>query len=232
MLENAGPAEAPRPRALALVHNVRACRVLIVGSAPGSLRERQRQQILGDLHESAVAVVERVGFTGATIDLIAGRAKVSRRTFFNYYASKEDAVLGTTAPKMPEQALAAFVNDIEGDQFTRILRLIIEIIRSTYVLGVTADERRRLVDSYPQLRERMAQHVSAAESLTETALSERLKRSGSQAGSAESSRALLMLASTVLRYAHSNDPGALESNDSAAIEAVVSVFRDALEDIS
>lgn len=203
-----------------------------MASAARTLRERQRQQILGDLHESAVAVVGRVGFTGATIDLIVGRARVSRRTFFNYYASKEDAVLGTTAPKMPEQALTAFVNDMEGDQFTRMLRLIVEIIRSTYVLGVTADERRRLVDSYPQLRECIAQHVSAAESLTEIALSERLKRFGPQAGSVESSRALLMLASTVLRYVHSNDPGALESNDSAAIEAVVSVFRNALEGIS
>ena len=201
-------------------------------TASSGLRERHRQQVLVDLHEAAVALVNQVGFADATIDLIADRAGVSRRTFFNYYASKEDAVLGATPPTVPEHALSAFVDDVHADQFTHTVRLIVAIVRSTFVAGTVIEERRGLIDRYPQLRERMAQHVSAAETLTEAALSERLVQSSSQTRSAESSRALLMLAGTVLRYAYTSDPRAFESADSAAIEAAIAVFRNALKEIS
>jgi AcrR family transcriptional regulator len=203
-----------------------------VPTASSGLRERHRQQVLVDLHEAAVALVNQVGFADATIDLIADRAGVSRRTFFNYYASKEDAVLGATPPTVPEHALSAFVDDVHADQFTHTVRLIVAIVRSTFVAGTVIEERRGLIDRYPQLRERMAQHVSAAETLTEAALSERLVQSSSQTRSAESSRALLMLAGTVLRYAYTSDPRAFESADSAAIEAAIAVFRNALKEIS
>lgn len=195
------------------------------------LRERHRQQVLVDLHESAVSLVDEAGFADATIDLIANRAGVSRRTFFNYYASKEDAVLGATPPSVPEHALSAFVDDSDTDPFTRTVRLLVAIVRSTFVSGSVIDERRVLIARYPQLRERMSQHVVAAETLTDVALSEQFARSGTQPRSDESSRALLMLASTVLRYAYLTDPRAFDTADSTAIEAAISVFRNALEEI-
>lgn len=203
-----------------------------MGTPGVGLRERHRQQVLVDLHEAAVSLVDQVGFADATIDLIAGRAGVSRRTFFNYYASKEDAVLGATPPTVPEQALRAFAEDVDSDPFTRTVALIVAIVRSTFVAGTVIEERRGLIARYPQLRERMNQHVVAAETLTEAALSERFVRSGAQPRSAESSRALLMLAGTVLRYAYLTDPRAVESADSAGIAAAISVFRQALQEIS
>ncbi|WP_171055122.1 TetR/AcrR family transcriptional regulator [Mycobacterium sp. DBP42] len=203
-----------------------------MGSTSGGLRARHRQQVLVDLHEAAVLLVGHVGFSDATIDLIADRAGVSRRTFFNYYASKEDAVLGATPPTASDQALSEFADGRHADQFTRTVRLIVAIVRSTFVAGTVIEERRGLIDRYPQLRERMAQHVAAAETLTETALGERLAGSDSQPRSAESSRALLMLAGTVLRYAYATDPHAFESADSIAVETAISVFRNALREIS
>lgn len=204
----------------------------LVGSTSGGRRARHRQQVLVDLHEAAVVLVEQVGFSDATIDLIADRAGVSRRTFFNYYASKEDAVLGATPPTVSDQALSEFADDRHADQFTRTVRLIVAIVRSTFVAGTVIEERRGLIDRYPQLRERMAQHVATAETLTETALGEQLAGSDSQPRSAESSRALLMLAGTVLRYAYATDPHAFESADSTAVETAISVFRNALREIS
>ena len=38
------------------------------------------------------------GLAAATVEAITERAGVSRRTFFNYYPTKEDALLGTTSP--------------------------------------------------------------------------------------------------------------------------------------
>lgn len=203
----------------------------VVDAAGPGLRERRRQQVLEDLHEAAVALVDQVGLADATIDLIAGRAGVSRRTFFNYYASKEDAILGATPPQVPEQELSVFVDDVDAEPFTRTVRLIVAIVRSTFVAGPVIEERRGLIARYPQLRERMAQHVVAAETLTEVALSEQLVRADAQPASTESTRALLMIAGTVLRYAYVSDPRAFESADSAAIEAAISVFGKALREI-
>lgn len=203
----------------------------VVDAAGPGLRERRRQQVLVDLHEAAVALVDQVGLADATIDLIAGRAGVSRRTFFNYYACKEDAILGATPPTVPEQELSVFVDDVDAEPFTRTVRLIVAIVRSTFVAGAVIEERRGLIARYPQLRERMAQHVVAAETLTEVALSERLVRAHAQPASAESTRALLMIAGTVLRYAYISDPRAFESADSAAIETAISVFGKALREI-
>ena len=200
--------------------------------AGSGLRARHRQQVRVDLHEAAVSLVDQVGFADATIDLIASRAGVSRRTFFNSYASKEDAVLGATPPTVPEQALSAFVEDVDADPFTRTVGLIVAIVRSTFVAGTVIEERRGLIARHPQLRERMSQHVVAAETLTEVALSERFAHSDVQPRSAESTRALLMLAGAVLRYAYISDPQAFDSADSAAIEEAISVFRNALREIS
>ena len=202
----------------------------VKAASPG-LREKHRQQVLVDLHEAAVALADRVGLADATIDLIASRAGVSRRTFFNYYASKEDAILGATPPRVPEHELSVFVNDVDAEPFTRTVRLIVAIVRSTFVAGTLIEERRGLIARYPQLRERMAQHVVAAESLTEIALSERLVRADVQPASTESTRALLMIAGAVLRYAYISDPGAFESADSVAIETAISVFGKALKEM-
>jgi AcrR family transcriptional regulator len=75
------------------------------------LRERQRIQTLLDLHHAASAIAIEQGLAAATIDAITSQADVSRRTFFNYYATKEVAVLGTVAPSVPPEALARFHDD-------------------------------------------------------------------------------------------------------------------------
>ncbi|MCV7194346.1 TetR/AcrR family transcriptional regulator [Mycolicibacterium brumae] len=192
------------------------------------LRERRRLEVLRDLNDAAVTLTEKAGFGDATIDLIAERAGVSRRTFFNYYASKEDAVLGVVPPTVSEQVLAVYDSD-DGDRFSRTVRLIVSIIHSTLVDGVAVAQRRALIAQYPQLRERMSQHMAAAEALAETVLGERAAALGAPA---EPPGVLAMLASAVLRHAYSRDPHALESADSPAIEASIAAFRDAIRELA
>lgn len=50
-------------------------------------------ETLKKLHAAAATLVREKGVAATTIDEIAERANVSRRTFFNYYDSKEDAIL-------------------------------------------------------------------------------------------------------------------------------------------
>lgn len=58
------------------------------------LRDRKRQATRKRLERAAIDIVAASGLDALTIDAISERADVSPRTFFNYFDSKEDAILG------------------------------------------------------------------------------------------------------------------------------------------
>ncbi len=70
---------------------------------PGcGLRERKKLQTRLALHRAALGLVDEHGFDAVTTDQIASRAGVSPRTFFNYFPTKESAVLGATQADLDE----------------------------------------------------------------------------------------------------------------------------------
>ena len=73
------------------------------------LRERKKTATRLALHEAALRLVAERGLQDVSIDAIAERADVSARTFFNYFSSKEDAVVGLdpAAPQRLFDALAS-----------------------------------------------------------------------------------------------------------------------------
>ncbi|MGW4471843.1 TetR family transcriptional regulator [Nonomuraea sp. NPDC004354] len=58
-----------------------------------SLAQRKRQLVADELTQAALNLLTRKGFDAVTIDEIVAAAGVSRRTFFRYFASKEDVVV-------------------------------------------------------------------------------------------------------------------------------------------
>jgi len=55
------------------------------------LRERKKAATRRALHEAAVRLAARDGYDHVTVEAIADAAAVSRRTFSNYFSSKEEA---------------------------------------------------------------------------------------------------------------------------------------------
>jgi AcrR family transcriptional regulator len=62
-------------------------------SPEAGLRARKRQQTRDRITEAAMALFLAHGFEATTLDDIAKAADISRRSFFHYFASKEDVVV-------------------------------------------------------------------------------------------------------------------------------------------
>lgn len=61
---------------------------------PETLRERTRRAVHAEITDTALRLFAEQGFDATTVDQIAAAAGISRRSFFHYFGSKEDVVLG------------------------------------------------------------------------------------------------------------------------------------------
>lgn len=92
-----------------------------------TLRTRKKAATRQSLHEAALRLAMERGLDGVTVEDIADEVGVSRRTFSNYFANKEDAVLhadrertrnlvalvdGRPAEEPPWEALRAAVAEL------------------------------------------------------------------------------------------------------------------------
>ena len=187
---------------------------------PPSRRELNRAQSAEAIHTAAVSLVLRHGLAGATVDAIAEQAGVSRRTFFNYFPTKEDAVLATRPPRLSAHDLEAFGSSTD-DTFARVVRLMSAAVRSVFDdLPSFAAKRQHLLKLHPALRERVERHVRDAETLVKEALA--------ASEPAAPSLPLLMIAGTVMRYAFTPAEDGSIDDSAEAIDRAIEQFRAVL----
>ena len=73
-------------------------------SGPAGMRERKKQQTRELISETATTLFLERGFDKVSMAEIAAAADVSKMTVFNYFASKEDLVLGQIENHVDEPA--------------------------------------------------------------------------------------------------------------------------------
>ncbi len=86
-LDEAGPVLDPRPRAS---HGI------------GGRRDRKKQATRRALRFAALELVAERGFAHVTVEDISEAADVATRTFFNYFPTKESAVIGADPERVEE----------------------------------------------------------------------------------------------------------------------------------
>lgn len=202
---------------------------------PVPLRERNRLDTWALIHDKASGMALEEGLTKTTVEAIAEAAGISKRTFFNYFATKEDAIMGTQPPTLSEEAVVVFRADGEGDLFGRTVRLMVTVIRSMFPEASQKERRKELKNKYPELSRAVFQHVTASELLVESILVDRYDESDPEfanvglPGGRDGAKALLMLAGTAMRFAFSRDPSAVSAGETKAVDESIEIFREAIK---
>jgi AcrR family transcriptional regulator len=114
-------------------------------------RAGRRQATSYRIQVCAQQLAEEHGLDGFTMDELAEAAGVSRRTLFNYYPGKIDAVLGI-APELSEEALEQFRSRGAGSNLVNDLRdLGNELLNAQELNREDVARGRRLLLANPRL---------------------------------------------------------------------------------
>ena len=155
-------------------HLFLACRTLAAMSAPAlGLRERKKEATRQALHEAAVRLAVEHGLEGLTVEAIADAADVSRRTFSNYFANKEEALLHSDQVRL--RRLLDLVRERPPDEQPE--QMLATAAREL-VAGDTSDPRWiaqvRLLRRHPSLLARQVAQYADAERALADLVAERL----------------------------------------------------------
>lgn len=123
-----------------------------------SLRERKRVRTRQALVTAAAELFERDGYEQTTIADIAAAAEIGTRTFFSYFASKEELLFPESDGRI-EAAIAAIATRRPGERPASVL------LRALTTVGDESDDmtgrlgalRLRLIRTVPSVRGRALQ---------------------------------------------------------------------------
>ena len=116
-----------------------------------SLRERKKAATRLALHRAVVELAAAKGLDAVTVDAVADHANVSRRTFSNYFANKEEALLYGERTRY-ERLLAALRarpdNETPWQALTRSVRVLVDAIAELDPVWIA---QMRVVRRHPSL---------------------------------------------------------------------------------
>lgn len=141
----------------------------MIDSAPDARSPRQQATTRILIRTARRYTAER-GLSGFTIEELCSEAAVSRRTFFNYFASKDDAVLGVPLERSDSAAIAAFLATEKPDGVSISPTLIVDLAalnetrwQAMDIAPDTVAELIAAVDQEPRLVKRMLELTAEGE---------------------------------------------------------------------
>jgi len=157
---------------------VRSAMVAAAASAPSvelGLRERKRRATRERLIDAAIDLAAERGFAAVTIEQISQQADVSPRTFFNYFACKEAAILGLDDGTRQRLRASIASTDAQSpiDALHRALADLADLFEHD---APRWHARMALMDRSPELVAYQLRDLAEAESMLADALTDRFDR--------------------------------------------------------
>ena len=140
-------------------------------TARPSLRERRRTETTALIAQAALDLALESGWDAVTVDEIAARAGLSRRTFFNYFATKDEALLHNASP-WDDDLLAEFRTS-PGPLFDALRGLFLAQARSERHDRDRSLQVMRLVEATPELLPALLTRIQASEAALAEAIVDR-----------------------------------------------------------
>ncbi|MHB1930723.1 MAG: TetR/AcrR family transcriptional regulator [Acidimicrobiales bacterium] len=138
-----------------------------------SVRDRKKRETRSALKRAAIALVAQRGLGAVTAEQIAARAGVSPRTFFNYFATKEDALVGHDPQRIAEMVDALRRRPASEPPLPALRAVLVESLPPSDAEPAELLERLRVLRSEPQLLAYQALRFEDLERALAQTLSER-----------------------------------------------------------
>lgn len=136
----------------------------------GGLRERKRAATRLAITAVARTLTAERGLNGYTVEEVCEEAGISRRTFFNYFHSKEDAVIGAFSDDLPQDSLDNFNRDperlpdgISATLLAALYHLTVDIVERSTISRTEIQQLIAAIKAEPQLLGRMTLEGEARE---------------------------------------------------------------------
>jgi AcrR family transcriptional regulator len=146
----------------------------VLGTQLPGRRERKKLATRRALQDVALRLVAERGLDQVTVEDISEAADVATRTFFNYFSSKEEALLGN----VPEKEVTVHRLVVDRPAAESPLEAICQVLRTmTLRLAERREElllRQRVIDRHPGLIARQLGMYASFERALTAAVAERL----------------------------------------------------------
>ncbi len=197
------------------------------------LRVRKQRATREAIHRAAVRRALGDGPEAVTVAEISAEANISTRTFFNYFPSKEDAILGFHEGLPSDEDLQTFAGADGPDLLHDLVYLMRDVFSSSPTEHDIMRDRRELLRQNPQLLQRQMARVFAVEQRIIPVLAERMRIHAKFADDPEldaSARMLVMLATSIIRTAirsvsHSPRLSSTRADEDRALETSLATLR-------
>ncbi|MDR6415382.1 TetR family transcriptional regulator [Pseudarthrobacter sulfonivorans] len=134
----------------------------------GGLRERKRAATRATITGVARRLTAERGLNGYTVEEVCELADISRRTFFNYFPTKEDAILGHVDDEIPQDVIAGFIaggasspsGEISPTLFQDLIGLSLKLSEN---MAASEEETRQLIGVIKKEPQLMLRIIGATE---------------------------------------------------------------------
>lgn len=125
----------------------------------GGLRERKRAATRAAITAVARTLTAERGLNGYTVEEVCEQAGISRRTFFNYFPAKEDAILGHVDDEIPRDVIDDFIaaggtsrpGEISPNLFQDLVTLSLKLSENMAASEVETRQLIGVIKKEPQL---------------------------------------------------------------------------------